>query len=70
MWLGPGSLALFIAVIVAIFLTILILILDEVYIQKYLKCRRRIFKRRASGYCPGCEEIVTRERPTRYFKSE
>ena len=67
MWLGSGSLALFIAVISVIFLLILFFILDEAYVQKCLKCRRRIFKRRKSGYCAECEEIVNRERPTRYF---
>jgi len=69
MWLGPGSVALFIAVIVAIFLTILVLILDEAYVQKCLKCRKRLFKRRESGYCPECEVIVKRERPTRYYEN-
>jgi hypothetical protein len=69
MWLGPGSVALFIAVIVAIFLTILVLILDEAYVQKCLKCRKRLFKRRESGYCPECEEIVKRGRPTRYYEN-
>ncbi|MEI6634828.1 MAG: hypothetical protein WCP22_13570 [Chlamydiota bacterium] len=69
MWLGPGSVTFFIAVIVAIFLTILALILDEACVQKCLKCRKRLFKRRESGYCPGCEEIVKRGRHTRYYEN-
>jgi hypothetical protein len=69
MWIGPGSVALFVAVIVAIFLAIIILIMDEAYVQKCLKCRKRIFKRRESGYCAACEELVRRERPTRYFEN-
>ncbi len=69
MWLGSGGVALIIAVIVAIFLTILVLILDEAYVQKCLKCRKRLLKRRESGYCPACEEIVRRERPTRYYEN-
>jgi len=69
MWLGSGSVAFFIAVVVAIFMIILVLILDEAYVQKCLKCRKRIFKRLESGYCPECEEIAKRERPTRYFEN-
>lgn len=68
MWLGPGSLTLFIVVITAIFVTIIALILEEVYVRKCLKCRKRLFKRRESGYCAECEEIVRRGRDTRYYK--
>jgi len=67
MWLGPGGLAIIAIVIGAAFLAIVALVLEEVYVRKCLKCRRRLFRRRESGYCAECEEIVKRGRDTRYY---
>lgn len=69
MWLSPNAVYLLIAIIAAIFGIVAYLIWDEICVQKCLKCRKRILKRRESGYCPECEELVNRERPTRYYEN-